>query len=565
SESARQVLVVAVLAAALAIPVGVFAFAGPRISLTIWGWLGPLLLPPVVGLAAAGSTVITQRLSTWSTAGPPRWQQAILVLASALLAAALVALPRQTVLGQIGPVVAAVCGVALLGTMVSLSLVLPERLLSTRVVSGVIWVLLAVVCVVAAGAMRPGNGVRFELSRSAYMTGAVAPVVWAAGGGASGPFDGVLKEATVDWAQFAPYGTADDVPAGLRAAARGKNVLVIAVDALRADYVTRAPETTALGKLWRSSLRFERTFVCAPDTRLSVSGLIQGRSHPTRDHDASLFSGFATAGYRTAMVAPAFVLERTRARTDLNVVDHVAPIAWDESLAGVERLKALNDSIAADANQWLHESDKPWGDKPWVLWLHLFATHEWSSIPGTDPHERYAQGLAMDEATIASFLEGLRARGLEQDTVVVLVSDHGEGLGDRGWMTHTVHVHPELIHIPMSIRVPGVAPAGVQTSIAAISLPATLRDLFGFPAAESKEGASLLPLLTKEQSGAPRPIVIRGIGHDAVIHGDWFFRFDNEFRAASLIALGDLYSFDPVEHFSEQASTAMRMFGLLYE
>jgi len=113
-------------------------------------------------------------------------------------------------------------------------------------------------------------------------------------------------------------------------------------------------------------------------------------------------------------------------------------------------------------------------------------------------------------------LRSLEESGKSQNTAVVFLSDHGEGLGQNGFWVHSIFLWESLVRVPLVMRLPGVAPARVDRPVSLVDLAPTLAPLFG---AQSGlyHGENLLHLA----QGADRrlPILLRGgkyEGHDRV-------------------------------------------------
>jgi arylsulfatase A-like enzyme len=88
----------------------------------------------------------------------------------------------------------------------------------------------------------------------------------------------------------------------------------------------------------------------------------------------------------------------------------------------------------------------------------------------------------LDRAT-AQLLDGLEARGLLDDTIVVITSDHGENLGERGMYEHRWDLHETLVHVPLVVRWPrGVEAGRISAPVSTQHLFGTLVRLAGLPA-----------------------------------------------------------------------------------
>jgi arylsulfatase A-like enzyme len=95
--------------------------------------------------------------------------------------------------------------------------------------------------------------------------------------------------------------------------------------------------------------------------------------------------------------------------------------------------------------------------------------------------DAYDGGIYYVDEQIANLFAELQKRGLSQNTLVVITSDHGECLGDHGLLTHWNALYRELVHVPLVYYWPGKIPAGVRVNktVSAASLPATVLQLAG--------------------------------------------------------------------------------------
>ena len=97
----------------------------------------------------------------------------------------------------------------------------------------------------------------------------------------------------------------------------------------------------------------------------------------------------------------------------------------------------------------------------------------------------------LDRAT-GALLEGLERRGITEDTVVVLVSDHGEHLGEHGLYDHRWSLHEPLVHVPLVISWPGHISAGREARpVSTLGLFASLLDWTGTPTPAGVETSGL--------------------------------------------------------------------------
>ena len=102
----------------------------------------------------------------------------------------------------------------------------------------------------------------------------------------------------------------------------------------------------------------------------------------------------------------------------------------------------------------------------------------------------------LDRAT-GALVDGLDKRGILEDTLVVVVSDHGENLGENGMFDHRWDLHQTLVHVPLLVRYPkGMAPGRVKKPVSTSHLYGTLLSLAGLPLPEVDHP---LPVLGEEQ------------------------------------------------------------------
>ena len=101
------------------------------------------------------------------------------------------------------------------------------------------------------------------------------------------------------------------------------------------------------------------------------------------------------------------------------------------------------------------------------------------------------------DVELGRLVERLRSLGLDEDTLVVFMSDHGEEFLEHGRMFHGHTVYNELTQVPLVMRWPGVIPSGVvvDENVELIDIMPTLLDLSGLPHPEGLQGRSLLPFV----------------------------------------------------------------------
>ncbi len=109
----------------------------------------------------------------------------------------------------------------------------------------------------------------------------------------------------------------------------------------------------------------------------------------------------------------------------------------------------------------------------------------------------YDGGLAYADLWLGMLLAALEDQGLLDQTVVAVLSDHGEGLADYEYFHHRPSLREAILHVPMVIRIPGTARQGqrIDQLVRTIDLAPTLIELLGVPPMQGIPGNSLVPLL----------------------------------------------------------------------
>jgi arylsulfatase A-like enzyme len=224
----------------------------------------------------------------------------------------------------------------------------------------------------------------------------------------------------------------------------GRNLLFVTIDTLRPDrlgsYGSKAGLTPNLDLLAREGVRFDRALAHVPLT-LPAHTSIFTSLYPTGHgvHDNGIFRVNAAlptlatilkaAGYRTGAFVGAFVLD---ARFGLNRGFDVYDDYYGEKrgLLSFAQLERSADKVVGPAERWIGEARAPW-----FAWVHLYDAHAPYRPPPElarkFPNDPYGAEVAFIDAALGALLERLRAAAILDGTVVVVVGDHGESLGEH--------------------------------------------------------------------------------------------------------------------------------------
>lgn len=137
----------------------------------------------------------------------------------------------------------------------------------------------------------------------------------------------------------------------------------------------------------------------------------------------------------------------------------------------------------------------------------------------------YAANLRQADDRLAEFFDGLRA-ATQRDTLLIVTSDHGEGLGEHGAFGHGATLWAEQVRIPLLVVGPGLRPHVVEQPVSSVDIAPTLYDLCGVPPPDRLEGRSLRALLEgRALDDVPIPLSGRREPHATpevgVVSGRW--------------------------------------------
>ncbi|MEW5979522.1 MAG: sulfatase-like hydrolase/transferase [Acidobacteriota bacterium] len=301
---------------------------------------------------------------------------------------------------------------------------------------------------------------------------------------------------------------------------RNASVLLITLDTLRADhlgcYGRKGAVSPNIDALAQQGVRFARAFVQVPLTTPSHASILTGsypQVHKLRDNGGfildksipTLASVTKQAGLDTAAFVGAAVLHHQYGlnRGFGTYADDMRSSAKEGLLPGVVA-EVRADVVTERALAWLRNRN---GSKSgnFFLWVHYYDPH----FPYDPPEpfasrfskDQYAGEIAFTDEQVGRLLKGLSDLGLREKTLVVLMADHGEGLGDHGEFTHGVFLYDATMHVPLIMAGPDL-PAGVtiEQQVRSIDVMPTALDYLGLSPGAQVQGQSLLPSLLERQS-----------------------------------------------------------------
>ena len=296
------------------------------------------------------------------------------------------------------------------------------------------------------------------------------------------------------------------------------NVLLLSIDALRADVLDGSAESRQrYPNFWRllnASQHFTRAFAPSAGTDLSMAGVLTGQIDPFTTKEATMAEAFRQAGRRTYAVVPSEVIRYVGKAILTRGFDKHEELINDlyQRDVGSHSTSTRTTQLGLSFLQEHQDLDK---DVPFFMWLHYFDVHEHDELKADDKRvalalgpekglsrrERYKRLVKLVDDEVGVLLQELAKHGWTETTVIALVSDHGEGLGEDRRLpeNHGRFVYNALTHVPLAIRIPGVAGRQIGHAVSLLDLHPTLLELFSLRAVTVDGGSVLAHVL----AGAP--------------------------------------------------------------
>ncbi len=288
------------------------------------------------------------------------------------------------------------------------------------------------------------------------------------------------------------------------------NVLMIAIDAMRADHMScegyARPTTPNLDKFARRASWFRRAVAPVPASSMGYSSAMSGLFARVTPAYAKEFgvSFPVPEGYMLAEVM------RDSGRETMGVT------AFHPAVQNVPKFKILekgfkvfNPDKSADEKSGSSVVDSAigmltkhgTGSAPWFMWMHIMEPHApYHFHVGRDfgrrPIDAYDAEIAEADAQVARVFDWLEKSGQASRTIVAIFGDHGEGFGEHNNREHGASLYEHQVRVPLLISVPGVAPREVQQWATLADLTPTLLGAVGLDSKTIRTGRNLLPLMT---------------------------------------------------------------------
>ena len=312
---------------------------------------------------------------------------------------------------------------------------------------------------------------------------------------------------TSDW-RASPFEARNAAAApDYRGAAKGFNILLIVLESTAAQYLKPygavddpMPTVSALAD---RSLVIDGTYSPYPESIRAFFSLGCAQS-PAFDTSAEQLAASACvslpvqlskAGYRTA-------LYHSGRFAYLGMTEMMALLKFEHSVDAGGISGRVESSFGVDEPstvtrmlEWIDQDDT----RPFFLTYlptaghHPYASSGAGPFMQTDDLSAFKNAIYEGDQAISTLLTGLRTRGLDSRTVVVVTADHGEAFGQhQGNYAHSFFIYDENVRVPLMFHVPGREARRLNRVSGLIDVAPTLMDVVGAPALAGVEGVSLL-------------------------------------------------------------------------
>ncbi len=348
------------------------------------------------------------------------------------------------------------------------------------------------------------------------------------------------------------------------------NILIISIDTLRADRLGvygnddwATTPTPAMDALADRGVVFDMATVPRGQTRPAIAAMLTGKFPITsgvrengmflEKHHRTFFEHLLEGGYQTGVFIANF--ERGTMGSEWayrGAQQGVDGHGNEGRKTGPESVlqEQWDDRVERATHEFLRQTDP---SRPFAAWVHFYDVHKPYNPPeGFDRYGQYADMplalskvdsttgkrlhdhldaislgdrfvgpdelrriLGLYDGTVTAtdvrverILATLKDMGKEDETTIILTSDHGEELFDRNrYFYHGNSIHLGTLRVPLIIAGPGI-PAGGRTDVPVMNLDLapTILEMAGIATPKTMEGKSLLPILSGRSSAPPRPV-----------------------------------------------------------
>jgi arylsulfatase A-like enzyme len=328
----------------------------------------------------------------------------------------------------------------------------------------------------------------------------------------TGMFPEIDADAAVRNWRASPFGSesASQDLAALRGIAHGRNVILVSLESTGAQYLglygAKRDPAPHLSALAANAVVFDNAYAVYPE---SIKGLFSTlcAAYPAFDTSPDAYGQaicrglpavLAKAGYKTALFHSGrfgyLGMDAVIRNRGYDVLEDAGDIGGDRNSSfGVDEPSTVKRALA-----WIDR--RPPGAPFFLTYLPVAGHHPYEAPHGgpftnANDEARYLNAINYGDAALGALVEGLRQRGLDNDTVWIIMGDHGEAFGQHhGNFGHTFFLYDENVHVPFVIAVPGAlwGQTRVPQSVSLIDTAPTILDLIGLSVPTEYQGTSVL-------------------------------------------------------------------------
>ena len=295
------------------------------------------------------------------------------------------------------------------------------------------------------------------------------------------------------------------------------NIILIVMDTVRADhmgaYGYHLPTSPNMDRLAEKGRLFKQARSQGPNTGVSLPSLFTGKyfseiaRHRRKvvymdDSNTTMAEIFKAGGYHTWAISSFGYFREIFGYGQ----------GFDEFDTRIMRLRqdVYHTKTSDLVTQFALEKIDRWeseATRPFLLVAHYadphvtYVDHDYGDTFNKGILPRYDEEIRFVDDHVGRLIEGLETRHLMDDTIIVIVSDHGEGLvayKDHGHRYHGQHVYDNLVRTPLIMWVPGGQPGVTETPVGNLDVLPTLMELTGVTTSSRLSGVSLVPFLQDE-------------------------------------------------------------------
>ncbi len=262
------------------------------------------------------------------------------------------------------------------------------------------------------------------------------------------------------------------------------NVIHVFVDALRADHLSaygyHRKTSPNLDRLAANSCLFENAYTPAPNTFEALPKFTQGNYWDA--HLEAWPEIMARSGY-DALLFPRRIATLSRHVKGMKIVHSPNAGTFEASIdSAIEALGSIEK------------------DRPFCAYLYSTDTHR-----PYRPHDNFYYGNSITDLYdgeisyldfhLGRLIDALEKSGRLDETMIVIMADHGESLGERGVYKHSSQLYNEQTHVPLIIHFPGAPPRSISDYVSTVDLGPTILNAVGLDYPKECAGVSLVPLM----------------------------------------------------------------------